>query len=230
MADIGLNQNVSVKDRNFHIQTATNITEGIVHTEVFEQGRLLFAEDYPYEKREDEEDEGAEPRLRRVLDQFHRHVISGMETLFELSEMLKDKDHAMSHHRLGSIFLSLHIYDKAQEHLLRAIDLDSDYYSAFITLGRTHFYQKRYQQASYTLEKLIKSEVKYADLYNLLGLILLEQKNYIQSLNHFRHAIKLNPNYKEAYYNLLAAILNRIDYLRMQNKTDEVQKIGRAHV
>ena len=37
MADIGLNQNFKVGNREFHIQTVTNVEEGFVRSEIFEQ-------------------------------------------------------------------------------------------------------------------------------------------------------------------------------------------------
>lgn len=224
MADIGLNQNISIKNRQFHIQTATNIEDGYIRTEVFEKGRLLYTEFQKYERRQFGRNGGFELRLRRIVDQFHRSVISGMETLFDLSALLADNNHHISHYRLGSIFLSLHLYDQAEKHLLRAVEIDPDYYSAYITLGKCYYFQKRFQQAAHTLEPLVRADVSYPDLYNLQGMISLEQKNYINALNHFRHAIKLNPNYKEAFFNLVSAILQRIHVLRMQNKKDEIQK------
>jgi len=224
MADIGLNQNITIKDRNFHIQTATNLEEGFIRTEVFDQGRLLYAEHHKYERRDSTEESGAELRLRRIVDQFHQNAISSLETLFELSDMIVEQKHFLSHQRLGAIFLSLHLFDKAEENLLKAIDLNADSNSSYVILSKCYYLQKRYHQAAQTLEPLIRERVPYPDLYNLYGLILLEQKNYTQALNHFRHAIKLNPSYKEAFYNLAAAILQRIGFLRMQNKRDEIRK------
>ncbi len=224
MADIGLNQNITLKNRTFHIQTATSVDDGLIRTEVFERGRLLYTEYYKYERRDYSQDGGADLRLRRLLDQFHHNVISGIETLFELSRKLEDKDHSISHHRLGAIFLSLHLYEEAEKHLLRSIDLDPESFSSYIVLARCYFLQKRFQQAAQTLEPLLKRQLAYPDLYNLMGMLSLEQKNYVDALNHFRHSIKLNPNYTEAYFNLGMAILYRVNFLRMQGKKEEVQK------
>jgi len=224
MADIGLNQNISIKNRKFHIQTATNIDDGTIRTEIFEQGRLLFADTYKYERRSNNNEEGGESRIRNVLDDFHQSVISNIETFFEISQTLKSKDHVTSHFRLGSIFLSLHIFDKAEEHLKRAVEIDPNFHSAYIALARCYFYQKKIQDAASILEVPAKAEVNYPDLYNMLGMVLLEQKNYIHALNHFRHAIRLNPKYKEAIFNIAAAIFKRIALLRNQKKTDEIKR------
>ncbi|MCK4892926.1 MAG: hypothetical protein KAT07_03110, partial [Calditrichia bacterium] len=76
MADIGLNQNITIRSRQFHFQTATNIEDGIIRTEVFEKGRLLYAQDHRYERRESESPEGGELRMRLILDQLHKRIIS----------------------------------------------------------------------------------------------------------------------------------------------------------
>ncbi len=224
MADIGLNQNIVIHNREFHLQTATNIEDGLIRTEVFEQGRLLYAQEQKYERRETGGKNGGEPRIRSVLDWFHKGVIHDLKTYFKLSTILEKKDHSVSHQRLGSIFLSLHIYDRAEKHLGIAIKINQDFYSAYIALARCYYYQQKYKESEDLLQKLMKKEVTYPDMYNLLGLVLLEQKNYIQSLNHFRNAIRIHPNYKEAYFNIAAAIFKRIYYLKTQQKDDEIQK------
>lgn len=224
MADIGLNQNISIRNRKFHFQTATNIEDGIIRTEVFEQGRLMYAQDNRYERRGSGNPEGGESRLRQSLDQFHRRIITSLKVYFDISDILQTVDNAVSHYRLGAIFLSLHIFDKCQQHLLKCISLDPKFYSAHIALARCYFYQKNYKDSEEILQTLVKTEIPYPDLYNLLGMVMLEQKNYIQCLNHFRHAVKLNQKYKEAYFNIAAAIFKRISYLRTQDKGEDVQK------
>lgn len=224
MADIGLNQNISVKGRQFHIQTASNIEEGYIRTEVFEKGRLLFAENSKYERRDLSRDGDAELRMRRLLDQYHQNVISSLETLFELSGILEDVPHSISHQRIGAIFLAILVFDKAEHHLLKAINYAPEQFSSKILLGRCYFFQRRFKQAEETLEPLVNSDLEFPDLYNLLGLIFMEQKNLVQALQHFRRSIKLNSGYKESYYNLALTVLRRIGFLKMQSKMQDVQK------
>ncbi len=224
MSDIGLNQNITIRDRQFHIQTATNMDNGHVRVEVFRQGRLLYSEHYNYERRTLDKDATAEMRIRPVLESYHQEIISSLETLFELSGIIYKEEHYLSHFRLGSIFLSLHIYDKAEEHILKSIDLNTKFYSAYIALARCYFFQKQYSRASQTLEPLVREQLSYPDMFNLLGMILLEQKDYVHALNQLRFAIKLNPNYLEAYFNLLIGLVQRILILRTQDKNTEIQK------
>lgn len=224
MADIGLNQNVSIRSRKFHFQTATNIEDGIIRTEVFEQGRLIYAEEHKYERRESMDSQKGESRFHQSLQQFHRDIISSLRAYFELSRIIKDKENYLAHYRLGAIFLSLHIFDKAIFHLSRVRELNPSFHNAAIAIARSHYYQKQYQEAETILQELVKSGISYPDIFNLLGIVMLDQKNYIQSLNHFREAVKLNPKYKEAFFNIAAAIFKRISYLRTQGKEDEIKK------
>jgi tetratricopeptide (TPR) repeat protein len=224
MADIGLNQNISIKGRQFHLQTSSNVEEGFLRTEVYEKGRLLYSESTKYERRDFGKDDGAELRIRRMLDQYHHNIISSLESLFELSNILEQVLHGTSHHRIGAIFLSILLFDKAEKHLLKAIDLNPENHSSYILLGRCYFFQRRFQQAGQTLEPLINAHLEFPDLYNLLGLIFMEQKNFHHALEHFRHAIKLNPYYIEAYYNLAINVLRRIVFLKMQNKFEGIKK------
>ncbi|MEJ2636470.1 MAG: hypothetical protein P8184_14405 [Calditrichia bacterium] len=197
---------------------------GHVRVEIFRQGRLLYSEHYNYERRTLDKDATAEMRIRPVLESYHQEIISSLETLFELSGIIYKEEHYLSHFRLGSIFLSLHIYDKAEEHILKSIDLNTKFYSAYIALARCYFFQKQYSRASQTLEPLVREQLSYPDMFNLLGMILLEQKDYVHALNQLRFAIKLNPNYLEAYFNLLIGLVQRILILRTQDKNTEIQK------
>jgi tetratricopeptide (TPR) repeat protein len=224
MADIGLNQNITIRNREFHFQTATNIEDGLIRTEVFEQGRLLYSQENKYERRAKPSDEGGEPRIRASLDYFHKNVITDLQTFFDLSKILENQEQSTSHFRLGAIFFSLRIFDKAELHLKTAMELDPEQYNSCIALARCHFYQKKFKESEALLQSLIKKEITYPDLYNLLGMVLFEQSNHIQSMNHFRQAIKINPDYKEAYFNIAATIFKRIYYLKTQQNDSEIQK------
>ncbi len=183
---------------------------------------MLFVEIDRYERRQrSEEVPRLESRLRRMVDDFHQKVISRFQTFFELSRIIMKEDHAVSHRRLGAIFYTFHIFDKAQQHLLRAVDIDPDDPNNHIFLARCFWGQKRLRDALHTLEPLVRNGVEYPDLYNFIGLLLLEQKNYLKAFDQFRHAIKLNSRYKEAYANLGTAILERIRFLQMDPRKEE---------
>ena len=119
MEDIGLNQNIVVGSREFHIQTATLLEEGFVRAEVFEKGRLLFVENSRYERREPESNKGAETRLKKVVDQVHQTIIEEIDSLFETSERIFEENNPLPHEKIGLVFLYMHIFDKVSEEAIR---------------------------------------------------------------------------------------------------------------
>ncbi|RMI19689.1 MAG: tetratricopeptide repeat protein [Calditrichaeota bacterium] len=226
MADIGLNQQISPDSsaREFHIQTATLVDEGLIRTEVFERGRLLFVENYRYERRNPTQNQGAEGRLRRLVEQFHRSIIEEIDSLFEISERVIQEENPTPNEKLARVFLSMHIFDKAEAHFKRAIEVDPGRHSSYIYLGKCYYLQKRYNQAVETLSQLLNKGVRFPDLYNLMGLIMMDRGNYWQSFHHYKEALKLNPAYIEAYFNLAEAILKRMTSSRADIPEQEVRK------
>lgn len=213
MEDIGYNDDLKTASRRFHVQTATLVDEGIIRTEVFEKGRVLFVENYYYERRSENRERGAEGRLRYLVDQFHQSMMEEIDSLFEMSERVNDSDSVSAHEKIGLVFLYMHIFDKAESHFRRAIAMAPERHSTYIYLGRCFYRQKRYKEALAILNELVEQGVAYPDLFNQLGLVMLDRSNYRQALNYFKEALKLNPAYIEAYLNLSEAILRRMTRL-----------------
>lgn len=224
MGDIGLNENISVASREFHVQTSTLVDEGIIRTEVFEKGRLLFVEHYHYERRNLEQDKGPENRLRQIVDQFHQSIIEEIDTLFEISERVFARETPAAHEKIGQVFLFTHIFDKAEKHFKRVLELEPHRHSSYVYLGRCYYLQKRYNQALEILAPFTNQQLRYPDAYNLLGLIMLEKKNFRQALHYFKESLKHNPAYIEAYFNLSEAILQRMLVLKLEEKPEELKK------
>ncbi|NOX37815.1 MAG: hypothetical protein GXO78_09800 [Calditrichaeota bacterium] len=225
MADVGLNSNLEVDQRKFHIQTSTNIDGGFIKSEVFEQGRLLYSELYYYERRRQQDDKGLERRIRQLADQFHRTIVEEIEALFHISERVNQENDAQAHEKIGRIFLFMHVYDKAEFHFSRAMELDPQRYSSGVYLGRTYYRQRKFQQAHAVLSNLLKYNIQYPDFYNLFGLISLERKQYIQALQYLKQALHYNPEYVEAHVNLMRVLLRRIQFLRAENRPEEKNKV-----
>lgn len=224
MADIGLNQNITIGSREFHVQTATQVDDGSIKAEIFEKGRILFVEEHHYERRTVSDIQNVDKRLRKLVDGFHHSIIEVIYSLFEISEKLMESDSAAAHEKLGMVFLYMHVFDKAEKHLLQAIDHDPQRYSSYIYLARCFYHQRRYNQAYELLVNLVKNQVHYPDMYNLMGLVLMANKNFAHSFNHFKEAIKINPRYTEAYLNLAEALLLRMGFMTDGNKANEINK------
>ncbi|MFQ5583911.1 MAG: tetratricopeptide repeat protein [Calditrichia bacterium] len=222
MADIGLNQNLEIASRHFHVQTVTSVDEGTIRSEIFEKGRLLYVESYKFDRRGRDDEEGVEKRLRHLVDQFHQSILNEIDSLFEISEKVLKEDEVAPHEKLGLVSLYMHIFDKAEIHFKKAIEINPEKHSTYIYLARCYFLQKRIKLAYKTLAPLTSRSVLYPDLLNLLGLIMMEERKYIQSMKYFKEALKQNPKYTEVYMNLAEALLRRIILLRGKNKDSEV--------
>lgn len=225
MADVGLNSNLTLDHRQFHIQTSTNIEEGYIRSEIFEQGRLLYLERYDYERRHQKDAKLLEKRIQQLTDYFHRTILEELEALFFISERVHQDGDPRSHERLGLIFLYLHIFDKAEEHLQKAAAVEDHLYSSSVYLARTYFMQRKYQQAATTLAKLLGKNVPYPDFYNMFGLIALERKQFLQALQYLKQALRLNADYLEAHINLIRVLLRRVQLLRATSHREDVEKV-----
>lgn len=224
MADIGLNQNFQIGSHEFHIQTVTNVEGGFVRSEIFEKGKILFVEIKNYERRDTKENKGAEPRLQRMVDQFHQSIIEEIDSLFEISKKIFEEEKVSYHLKIGAVFLYMHIFDKAESHFKRCIELDPDHYDSRIHLARCYLLQKRLNQAYDTISGLLNKKLEYPDLYNLIGLIMLEKKQFINALQYFQQALKKNPTYTEVYLNLAEALLRRLNVIISDKNDEEFKK------
>jgi tetratricopeptide (TPR) repeat protein len=224
MADIGLNQNFQIGSHEFHIQTVTNVEGGFVRSEIFEKGKLLFVEIKNYERRDIKENKGAEPRLQRMVDQFHQSIIEEIDSLFEISKKIFEEEKVSYHLKIGAVFLYMHIFDRAESHFKRCIELDPDHYDSRIHLARCYLLQKHLNQAYDTISGLLSKKLEYPDLYNLIGLIMLEKKQFINALQYFQQALKKNPTYTEVYLNLAEALLRRLNVIISDKNDEEFKK------
>ncbi len=224
MADIGLNQKINAGKREFHIQTSTLVEDGVIRTEVFEEGRVLFIANHAFERRKPGRQENADSRLRHIVDKFHQSIIEEIDSLFEVSDRINEENSAAAHEKIGQVFLFSHIFDKAERHFKKALELEPKRYSAYVYLSRCYYLQKRFQQAYDILKKVLEGNIRYPDMFNVMGLVMLKKRNYRLALQNFKNALKLNPAYMEAYFNISEAILNRVIQLKRNGREADVKR------
>ncbi len=224
LADVGLNSAIELGKRKFHIQTSTVLEEGKIVSEVFEKGRLLFKEVYPYERRRRDDEKLMEKRINSALESFHSAILEELEALFQIAHQLENVQDRIAHERLGFVFLNLHIFDKAEYHLQRALELEPHHYSSSVYLAKCYYLQKKYQKALSVLNRYLKEKVPYADFYHILGLVLLERNKFLAALQYFKQAIVLNPQYLEAHINIVRTLLRRIQFLKLQDQQSDIKR------
>jgi len=210
MADIGYNDNVSVSNRTFHIQTASNIKKGSARCEVFEQGKLISAHNLHFERRKSSSEESLESRVRDIVSSLHKETIDEIELMFQIREKVKRLKHPPSNIKLGLIFLENNLINDAIEQFELALSVDPDSGDALNKLGLAYIKVGQNKTAIKHFKTALEKGYNYADVYHNLGLALLNEKEYYNALSNFQEAIRINPKYHQARYNLAIVYLESI--------------------
>jgi tetratricopeptide (TPR) repeat protein len=210
MADIGYNDNVSVSNRTFHIQTASNVKKGSARCEVFEQGKLITTHNLNFERRKTYDEDSLENRVRDIVSALHTETIEEIELMFQIKEKVKRLKHPPSNIKLGLIFLQNNLIQDAIEQFELALSVDPDSGDALNKLGLAYIKLSRNGKAINYFKTALEKGYNYADVYHNLGLALLNEKQYFNALNNFQEAIRINPKYYQAQYNLAVVYLESI--------------------
>ncbi|RMD46039.1 MAG: tetratricopeptide repeat protein [Aquificota bacterium] len=223
MSEVGLNENIKVEGRTFHIQTASDHINGLIRAEIFESGRLLNVLYKKYERRGD--NQGPNSRIRKLVEHFHQNVVNNISQIFDISQKVYENNDAFGHYRLGAIYFSLNLFDESEKHLNEVLKLDRNLYFAYRYLIKLALKQKNLKKAVlYKNELMNNFNIKFADLYNVIGLTTFFEGATVNSIQYFKKAIEMNPNYLEAYVNLLYAFLESYLYIRDKISEDEFRK------
>lgn len=210
MADIGYNDNVSVSNRTFHIQTASNIKKGTARCEVFEQGKIISTHDLEFERRRSSSEDSLEGRVRDIVTALHQDTIEEIELMFQIRDKVKKLKHSPSNIKLGLIFLQNNLIKDAIEQFELALSIDPDSGDALNKLGLAYIKFGQNNTAMNYFKTAIEKGYNYADVYHNLGLAFLNEKQHYKALNNFQEAVRINPKYSQAQYNLAIVYLESI--------------------
>ncbi|MBN1406973.1 MAG: tetratricopeptide repeat protein [Calditrichaceae bacterium] len=217
MSDIGYNDNVSVSNRTFHIQTASNVKKGTARCEVFEQGKIISTHDLEFERRRSLGEDSLEGRVREIVSTLHQETIEEIELMFQIRDKVKKLKHSPSNIKLGLIFLQNNLIKDAIEQFELALSIDPDSGDALNKLGLAHIKLGQNITAMNYFKTAIEKGYNYADVYHNLGLALLNEKQHYKALNNFQEAIRINPKYALAQYNLAIVYLESISLDKSEN-------------
>lgn len=92
-------------------------------------------------------------------------------------------------------------FRRAEELLMRAIELGPDLAEAYSFLGVVYMRTGRRREASELIDKAIRLKVKSAEIWNSIGLYFALDGNYTEALDYFLVAYTINPEYYVAAYN-----------------------------
>lgn len=193
---LGLNNDVSVGGRKFHVQTSFSDSEQAIISNVFNEGEVIDSK-----RVELSENISAEDRDTRMND-VHQEMITEMEVLYYIYEKVKTVRHATSANKLGLLFLQKNLVKEAIEQFNLALEIDPNYAEAYNNYGKALLVEEDYDQAIEILEKGVAAAPRFADLRNYLGVAYLRNRNYKDAVKHLEQAIDLNPDYLGAQFHL----------------------------
>jgi len=109
---------------------------------------------------------------------------------------------AKSYYELSVQYQELGEFEKAEEVMKKAIELDPKWVQAYVNLGGNYLQRGMLQEAFDILNKAYKIDRAYPDTYNNLGIYFAKKGRYRESIIMLKKAIGLNPRYASAYKNL----------------------------
>lgn len=117
-------------------------------------------------------------------------------------------DFAEPHYNIASLYLDLRRYADAEREYLVAIEIDPNYFSAYLGLGSVHNQTGQYEEAinwyKQAIErKKVAGEPDDDPIAHLnLGEVYGEMGRYLEAEGELKKAIDLSPSMDKAYYNL----------------------------
>ncbi len=205
MSEVGLNENISIGKRVFHIQTSTSINNGYIKAEIFEKGRLLSIMYKNFEKRG--ENVGPGNRIKNHVEDFHKNIINNISVVFSISKRIIGLKNKYAHLYIGIVFYFLNLINEAEEHLSYVISLDKSNQIAYKYLIKIALKENNIEQAVLYKDELRKLKKTFADIHNIIGLVEYYSGNLIEAIQCFKKATAQNENYFEAYVNLMIVFI-----------------------
>ncbi len=117
-------------------------------------------------------------------------------------------DFAEPHYNIASLYLDLRRYADAEREYLIAIEIDPNYFSAYLGLGSVYNQTGQYEEAinwyKQAIErKKVAGETDDDPIVHLnLGEVYGKMGRYLEAEGELKHAILLSPSTDKAHYNL----------------------------
>lgn len=215
MESIGLNSDLLIRGRRFHVQTSLCGETGELSATVFEKGRIVERV-----TRRLAETASAEEAQQEAAA-LHREASDGVRMLFDLCDKLRELKHAPSHNRLGLLLLRRGFLEEACEQFRLAIELDAKVPEYYKNLGDVYMAQKQYGLAVAAYQRGLDGGPSYADLHRALGRAYWAMGSRDKALAHLQEALTLNPRYGGALLDMATLLLERL--VRQKAGTAPVQ-------
>ncbi|NIT74675.1 tetratricopeptide repeat protein [candidate division KSB1 bacterium] len=193
---MGLNNDVLVGGRKFHVQTNYSEANKRVVSNVFNEGQVIESNEVPING------DLSTDNIRNRMNEVHQELITELEVLYYIYEKVKTVRHAPSSNKLGLLFLKRNLLDESIDQFKLALEIDPNYHEVYANLGKALMIADSYEKAIDVLKEGAEKVPNFADIQNYLGIAYLHQKNFNEATKHLQKAINLNPNYIGAHYHL----------------------------
>lgn len=224
MENLGLNNDVLVGGRKFHIQTSYSDANRLIQSKVFNEGQVI-------DSREVQVDGAPMEEINSQLNSLHQEQITEMEILYYIYEKVKAVRHAPSSNKLGLLFLKKNLIKEAIEQFKLALEIDPNYHEVFANLGRALLVAGSYDEAVDYLQQAVEKAPNYADIQNYLGVAYLYQEKFPEAIQHLTEAIRLNENYIGAHYYLgIAHLAESLNKTELSDTTDDHHQKAMDHI
>lgn len=109
---------------------------------------------------------------------------------------------SMKENNTGVEYYQKKLYNRAIEHLNRAITIDDSNERAHFNLAQVYIAISQWQDAARHLQRAIALNNEVADYHYKLGFVLYQLNDFEQAEVHLRQAIEMDPTLYKAYYRL----------------------------
>jgi tetratricopeptide (TPR) repeat protein len=99
---------------------------------------------------------------------------------------------------------------QAEAAFKKAIALDQDYLSTYVTLGELYARQGKTSQAIHELEEVLKKSPEQPQILTLLGMLHEQQRDNPRAMARYEEALQINPNFAPAANNLAWILLDQV--------------------
>ncbi len=212
MRGFGYQEKVHIGSREFHIHTGCDTDRQRALSEIFEQGKFIYAANEPYPLRKDKSARVDEAFLREVIARFHNEIKEEVRVIFYIHDKIRPFKKYRAHYRLGKVFYDKNFYEEAIENFKLAKDLNPDFIKAYKRLGLSYLTMQRYDEALKVFKQALEIQPEYPDILDCLGVTYTQTGDYRLAKNYLQKAIEIKTNYIESNFNLgIVLFLSTLD-------------------
>jgi len=205
MENYRLKSKVSVKEKEYMVQTVNDTSQMSVVSSLFVDGQILEVTRFPHPN-----EVSAEDVLAMVKTTHHEKKSELEHLLATYAKVVKSGNVDLMYH-LGTAFYYKRIYDEAASLFEAVLEFKPDHHQAINYLGLTLLAQNKCDEAVKMLARAVEMRPNFADYHNNYGEALLEAGFCRRAVEELEAALKQNIYYADAYFNLgIAFIVNAV--------------------